>query len=134
MTPHSHPKARNVLGALIQGVDPDTGKELPPDSVLNRPDVLRALLTSVAALDAVQARALRRAQLPAGVGKPWGDSEEQQLRDEYHRNTPLPDIAAKHSRTLRAIEARLERMGLLRADQRTTSNSFMGAGGKGDKA
>ncbi len=128
MTPHSHPKARNVLNALIQGVDPDTGAELPPDTVLNRPDVLRALLASAAALDAVQARALRRAQLPASVGKTWTDVEEQQLRDEFTTNNePIPLIATKHRRTVRAIEARLERLGLLRADQRTTNNSFMGA-------
>ena len=127
MTPHSHPKAKNVLQALIQGVDPDTGKELPPDAVLNRPGVLRALLTSVAALDAVQARALRRAQLPASVGKTWSDSEEQQLKEEFANEEPIPLIATKHARTIRAIEARLERLGLLRADQRTTSNSFTGA-------
>ena len=78
--------------------------------------MLRALLASVAALDAVQARTLRRAQLPAGVGKTWSDSEEQQLREEYQQDMPIPDIAARHSRTVRAIEARLGRMGLLRAE------------------
>jgi hypothetical protein len=60
MTPHSHPKAKNVLQALIAGVDPETGNELPADTVLNRPGVLRALLTANAALDAVQARATSR--------------------------------------------------------------------------
>jgi hypothetical protein len=115
------------LQALIQGVDPDTGDELPPDTVLNRPGVLRALLAADAALDAVQARAQRRAQLPASVGKSWSDSEESRLRKEYQQDMPIPDIAAKHGRTVRAIEARLERLGLLRADQRTTSNSFLGA-------
>jgi hypothetical protein len=133
MTPHSNPKAKNVLQALIQGVDPETGSELPPDAVLNRPGVLRALLASVAALDAVQARALRRAQLPASVGKTWSDGEEQQLREEFANEEPIPLIATKHKRTIRAIEARLERMGLLRADQRTTSNSFMGESAKEDK-
>jgi hypothetical protein len=37
---------------LAYGIDPDTGKELPPDVVSNRPDVLRALLAGVAALEA----------------------------------------------------------------------------------
>ena len=73
MTPHSHPKARNVLEALIHGVDPNTGEELPSDTVLNRPDVLRALLASASALDALKARAQRRSQLPPSVGKTWGD-------------------------------------------------------------
>jgi hypothetical protein len=40
----------------------------------------------------VQARALRRAQLPASVGKTWSDSEEQQLRQEYQNEMALTDI------------------------------------------
>ena len=133
MTPHSHPKAKNVLQALIDGVDPDTGKELPSDTVLNRPGVLRALLTSVAALDAVQARALRRALLPPSVGKTWDDKEEDQLTKEFEKGTPIPDIAARHGRTVRAIEARLVKLGLLQEDQRMTSNSFTGESAKKGK-
>ena len=127
------PKAKNVLQALIQGVDPDTGKELPPDTVLNRPGVLRALLTADAALDAVQARALRRALLPPSVGKTWDDKEEDQLTKEFEKGTPIPDIAARHGRTVRAIEARLVKLGLMREDQRTTRSSFTGEGVKEDK-
>lgn len=126
MTPHSHPKAKNVLQALIAGVDPETGNELPADTVLNRPVVLRALLTANAALDAVQARAQRRALLPPSVGKTWGDKEQDQLTKEYQHGTPIPDIARRHGRTLRAIEARLVKLGLLHEDQRTTRTSFTG--------
>ena len=52
------------------------------------------------------------------------EEEEQQLRDAFTHSEPLADIATKHGRTLRAIEARLERLGLLAADQRVTDNSF----------
>lgn len=126
MTPPSSQKARQVLQALIDGVDPNSGTDLPNDAVLNRPDVIRALLASISALDAVQARAQRRAQLPAGVGKSWSDDEERRLREEFTNGDPVSVIATKHARTIRAIEARLERVGLLRADQRTTHNSFVG--------
>jgi len=134
MTPPSSQKARQVLQALIDGVDPNSGTDLPNDAVLNRPDVIRALLASISALDAVQARAQRRAQLPAGVGKSWSDDEERQLREEFTSGDPVSVIATKHARTIRAIEARLERVGLLRADQRTTHDSFMGGpSGRGGK-
>jgi hypothetical protein len=126
MTPPSNQKARHVLQALIDGVDPNSGTDLPNDTVLNRPDVIRALLASISALDAVQARAQRRAQLPAGVGKSWSDDEERQLREEFTNGDPVSVIATKHARTIRAIEARLERIGLLNSDQRTTHNSFVG--------
>jgi hypothetical protein len=117
-------RSKQVLEALVQGVDPENGSDLPADTVLNRVDVVRALLAAIAALDAVSARALRRAQLPESVGKTWSDDEERQLKEEFATAEPLPHIAAKHGRTVRAIEARLERLGLLRPDQRSTQSIF----------
>jgi len=120
-------KARKILQALVEGVDPATGVELEAGTVLQRADVLRALLAGVAALDQVSARAQRRAQLPDNVGRPWSADEERALVDAFQTGDPLVDVAAKHGRTLRAIEARLERLGLLTADQRVTNNSFTGS-------
>ena len=122
-------RSRQVLQALVQGVDPETSAELPMDTVLNRVDVVRALLAAIEALDAVRARAVRRAQLPGSVGKTWSDEEERQLKAEFAGGEPVTVIATKHGRTVRAIESRLERLGLLRADLRTTNNSFLGVSG-----
>jgi hypothetical protein len=120
-------RARKILQALVQGVDPTTGADLEAGTVLQRADVLRALLAGVAALEQNSARAQRRAQLPENVGLPWSDDEERTLVSEFQSGDSLADIAAKHGRTLRAIEARLERLGLITADQRTTNNSFTGS-------
>ena len=98
--------------------------ELPKDSVLQKAEVLRALLAATVALEMTAARAQRRAQLPEGVGKTWTPEEEQQLRNEYAGSEPLQLIATKHGRTVRAIEARLQRLDLVTADQRTTANPF----------
>jgi DNA-binding NarL/FixJ family response regulator len=129
MSASNYQRSKQVLQALVQGADPETGSELPGDTVLNRVDVVRALLAAIEALDSVSARALRRAQLPESVGKSWSDEEEQRLKEEFAGGESVPDIATKHGRTVRAIEARLERLGLLRADQRTTDNSFIGGSG-----
>jgi hypothetical protein len=120
-------RARKILQALVQGVDPTTGAELEAGTVLQRADVLRALLAGVAALEQISARAQRRAQLPENVGLPWSDDEERTLVSEFQSGDSLADIAAKHGRTLRAIEARLERLGLITADQRTNNNSLTGS-------
>jgi hypothetical protein len=120
-------RARKILQALVEGVDPATGAELEAGTVLQRADVLRALLAGVTALDQVSARAQRRAQLPDNVGRPWSADEERALVAAFQAGDSLVDIADKHGRTLRAIEARLERLGLLTADQRTTNNSFTGS-------
>jgi len=120
-------RARKILQSLVQGVDPTTGAELEAGTVLQRADVLRALLAGVAALEQISARAQRRAQLPENVGLPWTSDEERALISEFQAGDALTDIATKHGRTLRAIEARLERLGLITADQRTTNNSFTGS-------
>jgi hypothetical protein len=125
-TKKQYQKARAVLQSLIQGLYPDTGAELPKEAIVNRIEINRSMIAAVTAMEQVEARILRRAQLPEGVGKTWTDEEEKRLKAEFANSEPIPLIATKHARTIRAIEARLERLGLLRADQRTTNNSFMG--------
>jgi hypothetical protein len=120
-------RARKILQALVQGVDPSSGEELPAGTILQQADVLRALLAGVTALEQVSARALRRAQLPDNVGRAWTADEERMLVTAFQSGDSLADVATKHGRTLRAIEARLERLGLLTAEQRVTNNSFTGS-------
>jgi hypothetical protein len=120
-------RARKILQALIEGLDPSTGEELAAGTVLQQADVMRALLAGVAALDQVKARAKRRSQLPDNVGRAWSPDEERTLVSAFQAGDSLADIATRHGRTLRAIEARLERLGLLSSDQRVTHNSFTGS-------
>jgi hypothetical protein len=115
-------RARSILNSLVQGTHPKTGDELPEDSIVNEIEVSRAMATAVLALDQMSARVARRAQLPESVGKPWTEEEEQRLRREFNGPGSISNIAAKHGRTVRAIEARLERLRLLRPDQRITAN------------
>jgi hypothetical protein len=117
-------RARQILQALIQGVDPFDGSELPSGTVLQHADVLRALLAGVAALEQDAARASRRAQLPRNIGRSWSDDENAKLVAAFNGGEKLEDIATRHGRTLRAIEARLEKLGLITAEERTTTDRF----------
>jgi hypothetical protein len=118
------PRARQILQSLIQGVDPVTGEELPRETVLQHAEVLRALLAGLSALELTAARAQRRAQLPDNVGQAWTTDEESRLVAEFRSGESPVAMAHKHGRTLRAIEARLEKLGLITAEQRTTSGGF----------
>jgi len=118
-------RAREILTALVQGIDPLTGEELPPGTILQQAEVLRALLAGVSALEHTAARAQRRAQLPDNVGRPWSDEEHATLVTAFKSGDTLAAIAKRHRRTQRAIEARLERLGLLTAQQRGSDNSFI---------
>jgi catalase (peroxidase I) len=117
-------RARQILQALIQGVDPFDGNELPSGTVLQQADVLRALLAGVAALEQDAARASRRAQLPRNIGRSWSAEENSQLIDSFQAGENLADVALRHGRTLRAIEARLEKLGLITTAERTTADRF----------
>jgi catalase (peroxidase I) len=117
-------RARQILQALVQGVDPFNGEDLPAGTVLQQADVLRALLAGVAALEQLAARASRRAQLPQNIGRSWSADEQSTLVDAFQSGEPIADIAVRHGRTVRAIEARLEKLGLITSEQRTTQDRF----------
>ncbi len=125
-------KALRILDALIRGADPATGVDIPNGSVLEQPDVIRALLEGVSAIKSCNERDARRAQLPKNIGRTWTDEEHEQLVAEFKANVPIPDIASAHGRTVRAIEARLEKAGLLSKEERTTTDRF-GANESSDK-
>ena len=117
-------QATLILQALIQGLDPQTGEELPAKGVLQNAQTLRALLVAVAALEEQAARDARRATLPANVGRPWTPDEERQLVTAFQSGDALSDIGERLGRTLRGIESRLERLGLITAEQRVTREGF----------
>lgn len=119
---------RTILTTLIQGCDPVSGEPLPRDCIIHRTEVLRALLAGLGALEQTAARAQRRAQLPENVGRSWTTEEEGELVEAFRRGDSPTDLARKHGRTLRAIEARLEKLGLITAEQRTTRGGFTGPG------
>ncbi len=119
-------RARQILQSLIQGIDPVTGAELPHETVLQRADVLRALLAGLTAIEQASARAQRRAQLPGNVGQAWTTEEESRLVAAFKSGDSAVAMARQHGRTLRAIEARLEKLGLITAEQRATRGGFTG--------
>jgi hypothetical protein len=107
-------RARTVLELLVQGIHPKTGRELPEDSVVHEIEVNRAMSIAVLALDQMSARLARRAELPGRVRRTWTDEEEQRLIDAFTRGEPIRLLAARHGRTVRAIEARLAKRGVPR--------------------
>ncbi len=122
-------RARQILNSLVNGADPLTGTELAGGTVLQHADVIRALLAGSSALEERSARASRRAQLPKNIGQAWTPEEQDRLVQAFKSGESLEEVASKHGRTLRAIEARLELIGLITGEQRTTKDRF-GAEGK----
>ena len=124
MTKHNLQRAKQVLRRLVEGIDPETGEELPNDTVLHRAEVIRALLTSVEVVEEASQRANRRAQLPPSVGQRWSEDEERRLTEAFQAGQTIEVLASNHGRTVNAIESRLESLGLITASQRTTQPRF----------
>ena len=118
--------AKRILGSLIQGCDPQSGEPLPAECVVHRSDVLRAFIAGATAIEQLELRAQRRAQLPGNVGKPWNTDEEATLVAAFKRGDSPSVLAQAHGRTLRAIEARLQKLGLITEAERTTRGGFTG--------
>ncbi len=108
-------EAVGILRSLVEGRDPATGEELPVEGVLQRAPVLRALLMAQAEMEESIQREKRRATLPERAGEPWTDEEDAQLMSGFQGGTTIADLATKHGRTTNAVEARLERLGLVTA-------------------
>lgn len=118
-------RARGILEALQHGIDPVAHCELPSSSIVNNIEVNRALGLGVMALDQMSTRMQRRAQLPSNVGRSWTKEEENHLIDAFKGGETVKDIAVRHGRTARSIESRLQKLGLLKATERTTGDPFI---------
>lgn len=67
-----------------------------------------------------------KASTPAkrNVGKPWSADEERELLARFDAGAAVGDLAKHHARSVAGIEARLEKLGRLSPDQRTTVSRY----------
>lgn len=117
-------RACEILKALVNGVDPMTPRELPKGTILENADVVRALLVGVVSIEQAISRESRRAGLPRNVGKTWSKEENAKLLEAVQAGNSAAEIASRHGRTVRAIEARLQKLGLITPQQRVTVDRF----------
>lgn len=108
-------KALNIVSALANGVNPQTGEMFEIDSPYQTADVIRALYVAVRALELNNRSKGRgtRSRLPANAGKPWGEQEDRELLEKFDAGLSVTELAQAHDRTLAGIQARLERHGRL---------------------
>jgi hypothetical protein len=109
-------RALNIVTALANGVNPQTGEIFPGDSPYQSAEIVRALFAAVRAMKE-QKTQRRRPEPPANAGKPWTEAEDMELLAAFDRGEELATIAAAHARTLMGIQARLERHGKVPPEQ-----------------
>jgi len=100
-----------IVRALADGVNPITGEAYPNESLYCEPRILRALFTAVDLMQKEVDREKRRNNKPANFGKPWTDTEDQELCRQFDAELSIDEIAQKHQRTRSSIRLRLEHYG-----------------------
>lgn len=101
-------EAVQVMQALASGVDPETSQPLAQDSILLKPQIVKALNRALGTL--VQQEERQRNK-PANAGKYWSHEEDTQICEEVRQGTDLHQIAKSHSRSVGSIVTRLVKLG-----------------------
>ena len=99
-------RAKELLSALADGIDPFTGELLPQNHVCNQPEMIRAFHEVLNVIPSPKKKAL-----PRNAGKPWTDIEEEKLLEEFDSGMMPSAIAKEHGRSKGAIESRLADLG-----------------------
>jgi hypothetical protein len=118
-------RAKEIVQALADGVDPYTGERFPADGPYQRADTVRALYKILEAADS--GKKPKDPTKPRAGGR-WTQEEEQKLRDEFQQNVPFEQIAKDHGRTRGAITARLVKLGLIEDPRENGQHPTSGQG------
>lgn len=100
-------RAKEIISALAEGIDPTTGEILPEDSVCNKGEVVRAFYTVLAFLDTPKPKKTQ----PENVGKRWTDEDDKKLCELFDAGVSNKDICNIFKRTSTGIASRLVRLG-----------------------
>ena len=121
-------RAKMVLKALADGINPVTGEVFADDSPYQSADVVRALHV---AIDLLKPRRGSRIEIPANAGKQWCEEEDLKLLASFDGGVSIEEIARLHERTVAGIEARLSRHGRLPSTWRTRTPQLADRRGDG---
>jgi len=106
------PTTAQILLALARGLDPGSGEVLPPESIVRRADIVRALQEAARILENPARRRADRtwhAPLPPKTGTPWTTEEDAILRSGRANGRTVEELAADLGRTPNAVQIRLDR-------------------------
>lgn len=100
-------RAKEIIFALAEGIDPTTGELLAEDSVYNKGDIVRALYTVLNVLNTEKPKK----NLPENAGKRWTDEDDKKLCEMFDAGVSKKDICLTFKRTSTGIASRLVRLG-----------------------
>ena len=103
--------ALQIITALSDGVNPDTGVVLQDESCFNSPQTIRALFVAKESLEKSLKIKTRKRDLPINAGKPWKPEDDAELASQFDSGLGITELIELHGRTKGSISARLVRLG-----------------------
>ncbi len=105
-------RAKELLAALSDGVNPLTGEVLSEDDSCNQVEIVRALNTVLRVLDGHPKKSSKLSR--ENAGKPWTKEDEEVLGRMFEAGYTNNEICNHFKRSSGAIAARLVKMGKIR--------------------
>lgn len=99
-------RAKEIIEALADGVNPVTGERLPDGDSCNEAEVVRALHAVLNYLNKSS-----KGNQPENAGKPWTQEEEKILCQMFDEKRTKKEICNHLGRSRGAIAARLVQLG-----------------------
>ncbi len=105
-------RAEDCLRSLIFGLHPATHERLADPGVLVEPEVLRALMLALKALESKRDSPEQHPEAHSRAGQAWNKEEDRTLQDGFYRGLPICQITEQLARSSEGVYARLVRLGL----------------------
>ncbi|MFJ5502594.1 hypothetical protein ACIPUO_00005 [Pectobacterium carotovorum] len=118
-------EAKDIVTALINGIDPTTGEVLPEGSPYNDPQVIRALFTVWSTIETKKHSKKTKKTLeekqheniqagrPKNAGLAWNEESKALLASKFQNGTSIDELATNFERTKGSIVSELTRQGLI---------------------
>ncbi|MBA0204637.1 hypothetical protein [Pectobacterium aroidearum] len=119
-------EAKDIVTALINGINPTTGETLPEISPYNDPQVIRALFAVLSTIN-IKKKSKKtfeekqqeniKTGRPKNAGLAWNDELREQLASNFQNGISINELAIFFERTKGAITSELAKQGLIEQEK-----------------
>ncbi|MBA5238414.1 hypothetical protein L0Y26_13375 [Pectobacterium aroidearum] len=119
-------EAKDIVTALINGINPTTGETLPEISPYNDPQVIRALFAVLSTIN-IKKKSKKtfeekqqeniKTGRPKNAGLAWNDELREQLASNFQNGISINELAIFFERTKGAIMSELAKQGLIEQEK-----------------
>ena len=101
-------RAKEIVSALAEGIDPITGEVLPAEHLCNNADVVRAFYALLQ-----QDNIAKKGKTYENAGKKWTKEDDDLLKQLFEQGMKVSELQKRFIRSRGSIQSRLAKIGLI---------------------